>query len=1027
MAREKIYFQSMHELENNSILNDHAEKEFVNEVSTNEFLGNEENLEGNSTSRRDFLKFLGFSTAAATVAACETPIQHAIPYVVKPEEVIPGVANWYASAYFDGHEYASVLVKTREGRPINIKGNADAPYGSGLSPRIQGSVLSLYDSKRLNFPTKDGVETDWNSAMADVKAKLDQFAGSNEKVVFMTSTLISPSSKKLIKEFKAKYPNFEHVAYDAVSHSAMLDANELSFGKRMMPTYRFDKADVVVSLAADFLQDWTELDHRSQFAKGRNADSGKMNRHYQFESNMSLTGSNADYRYPVKASQQGMIAVAIYNAIAKKAGQPTLVDGLGSTLNNEINKVANDLWAAKGKSLVVAGSSSVALQMVVNGINEMLSNYGSTLSITRASYLKQSNDAVVNALINDMKGGKVAAIMMHQVNPMYTLANNADFAAGLKKVKLSVSFSTKADETASACQYILPNNHFFESWNDAMPVDGFYSLAQPTISPLFKTKQWQDVFLAWMGSDMDFYSYIKNNWKANVLGLTSWSSVLHDGYFSSAVEANEMSFNADLNKYAQELKKEASSSKGFELTFYTKSGVGIGTQANNPWLQELPDPISRTSWDNYLTMSVSDAKELGFINVMQSNGGVNGNMAKLSSNGVEMLVPVLVQPGQKVGTLGLAFGYGRTNEGKAADNVGVNAYQFYQNFNMAQYNVSVELAAGEEEHEFAMVQVASTMMGRERIVRESTLEEFIANPKVSNAPMTLATHKGDQPLNKVTLWEKHERDVHFWNLSIDLTKCTGCAACVIACHAENNVPVVGKEEIRKSRDMHWLRIDRYYTSDMTKDTAEDQGYEGVGLVGKGAMDMFLDMETPSEKPEVVFQPVMCQHCNNAPCETVCPVAATSHSKEGLNHMAYNRCVGTRYCANNCPYKVRRFNWFQYSDNNKFDFNMNDDLGKMVLNPDVVVRSRGVMEKCTMCVHKIQRGKLDAKKEGRQIKDGDVLTACAAACDTGAMVFGDALDKDSELSKVKEGPRSYFLLEEIGTNPSVVYQTKVRNK
>jgi len=1022
MAKEKIYFQSMHELENNSILKEQAEKEFVNEVSTTDFLGNEENLEGNSTSRRDFLKFLGFSTAAATIAACETPVQHAIPYVIKPEEVIPGVANWYASSYFDGHEYASILVKTREGRPINIKGNTDAPYGTGLSPRVQGSVLSLYDSARLTAPMKNGVSTDWSSAMAEVKAKLDQFAGTEEKVVFMTSTLISPSSKKLIKEFKAKYPNFEHVAYDAVSHSAMLDANALSFGKRVMPTYRFDKAEVIVSLAADFLQDWTELDHRSQFAKTRNADSGMMSRHYQFESNMSLTGSNADFRYPVKASQQGMIAVAIYNAIAKKAGQSTLAVNLDSKLKSEIEKVANDLWAAKGKSLVVAGSSNVALQLMVNGINELLSNYGSTISVSKASYLKQGDDAVVNALIKDMKGGKVAAIMMHQVNPMYTLANNADFAAGLKKVKLSVSFSGKADETASACQYILPDNHFFESWNDAMPVDGFYSLSQPTISPLFDTKQWQDVFLAWMGSDMDFYSYIKNNWKANVLGLASWNTVLHDGFITSATEAKEMTFQADLNKYAQELKKEASSAKGLELTFYTKSGVGIGAQANNPWLQELPDPISRTSWDNYLTMSVADAKDGGFENPMQSNGGVNGSMAKLTVNGVEAIVPVLIQPGQKAGTLGLAFGYGRQNEGKAADGIGVSAYPFYQNFDMTQYNVSVELAEGE--HEFAMVQVASTMMGRERIVRESTLEEFIANPKVSNTPMTLATHKGNEPISKVTLWENHERDVHFWNLSIDLTKCTGCAACVVACHAENNVPVVGKEEIRKSRDMHWLRIDRYYSSETTKESATpEKGYEGVG----GAMDMFLEMEIPAEKPEVVFQPVMCQHCNNAPCETVCPVAATSHSKEGLNHMAYNRCVGTRYCANNCPYKVRRFNWFQYSDNDKFDFNMNDDLGKMVLNPDVVVRSRGVMEKCTMCVHRIQRGKLDAKKEGRLMKDGDVITACAAACDTGAMVFGDALNKDSELSKVKEGPRSYFLLEEIGTNPSVVYQTKVRNK
>jgi molybdopterin-containing oxidoreductase family iron-sulfur binding subunit len=801
MAKEKIYFQSIQELENNSILKEQAEKEFVNEISTGEFLGNEENLEGNSTSRRDFLKFLGFSTAAATIAACETPVQHAIPYVVKPEEVIPGVANFYASSYYDGHEYASVLVKTREGRPINIQGNSDAPYGSGLSPRIQGSVLSLYDSSRLTGPQKGGAATDWKTAIGEVQAKLEQFAGTGEKVVFMTSTLISPSSKRLIAEFQAKYPNFQHVTYDAVSYSAMLDANEMSFGKRMMPSYRFDNADVIVSLGADFLQDWTELSHSSQYSKNRNADAGKMSRHYQFEANMSLTGSNADYRTAIKSSEQGMVAVGIYNELAKMAGVSTLSVNLNSASYGKIIKqVAKDLWNAKGKSLVVAGGNNVAVQMIVNGINELLSNYGSTIDLANASNLKQSNDAEVNALVKDMKGGNVAAILMLQVNPLYTLANAADFAAGLDKVKLSVSFSAKADETASKCQYILPNHHVFESWDDAAPVAGFYSLTQPTISPLFDTKQWQDVFLSWMGSSMDYYGYIQNNWKESILGLNSWNTALHDGYVTTSVEAAEFAFNADLNKYAQELKKASNAANGFELNLYTKSGIGTGVQANNPWLQELPDPITRATWDNYITMSAADAKENGLSNTMNSDGSLAGKMARVSVNGVSVDVPVYVQPGQASRTIGLALGYGRTMEGKAANDVGVNAYPFYKSFQMTQGGVTIEKIEGE--HKFALVQVASTLMGRDKIVRESTLEEFKENPKVNNAPMTMLTHKGHQSMDKVTLWETHEKDVHFWNLSIDLTKCTGCAACVVACHAENNVPVVGKEEVSKSRDMH---------------------------------------------------------------------------------------------------------------------------------------------------------------------------------------------------------------------------------
>ncbi len=1033
MAKEKIYYSSIQELENNPVIQELTEKEFANEAPE------ENSVEESSTSRRDFLKFLGFSTAAATIASCETPIHKAIPYVTKPEEVIAGIANWYASTYYDGHDFASVLVKTREGRPISLKANKEAKYGQGISPRVMGSVLGLYDSTRLQHPTKGGKDTDWNTVDAEISAKLKSIGGSNKKMVLLTGTIISPSIKAIIEKYKTTYSNFSHVSYDAVSYSAMLDANMDMFGKRVLPTYKFDKAEVIVSFGADFLQDWTENSHGKDYAMGRKPESGKMSKHYQFESNLSLTGSNADYRFPIKPSEQGITLVNLYNFLAQKAGKMTL-SSKATKSDKALDNIAKELWAAKGKSLVVAGGNDKNIQLIVNAINELLSNYGNTIDLDNVSYLRQGNDTDVNALVADMKAGKVGALLMHNTNPVYTLANGADFAASLSKVGLTVSFALRADETASVCTYVLPNNHYLETWGDAQPTTNYVGLIQPTISPLFNTRQLSVSLLALLGEQVDAYEYLNGFWKENLLGGRSWNQTLHDGFVnvSSAPVTSEETESTEeieettnstvnLNAIAKQFKAMEGAGSEFELTLYTKSGIGNGSHANNPWLQELPDPISKATWDNYLTVSLTDAKKLGVENEMASNGGINGALVTLTVNGVTLTdVPVMVQPGQAVGTLGLALGYGRTASGECGDR-GINAYPLYKNFNLVSNGAKLEITqevTTSSGYEFALTQVASTAMDRSEVVKETTLSEFIADPHAGTDKIYLETHKGKKHVEKVSLWQEFERDVHFWNLSIDLTKCTGCAACVVACHAENNVPVVGKEEVRVGRDMHWLRIDRYYSSETTKAKAEDMPeYQGL----TGVMKMYTDMEDPSEKPEVVFQPVMCQHCNHAPCENVCPVAATSHSKEGLNHMAYNRCIGTRYCANNCPYKVRRFNWFQYSGNDKFDFHMNDEFGRMVLNPDVVVRSRGVMEKCSMCIHMIQKTKLDAKKAGRQVSDEDAQTACSLACDTGAMVFGDVMNSSHEVSDLKESPRAYHMLEQLNTQPSVVYHTKVRNK
>ena len=1014
MATKKTYFQGLGELANNPELEKFQKNEFAEQLPTEAFLGDEEKLSESSTSRRDFLKFLGFSTAAASLAACEAPIQKVIPFVVKPEETIAGEANWYASSFYDGNDFASLLIKNREGRPIFLKTNDLCDKG-GINARVQASVLNLYDSARLQSPLANGEEASWSTVDTSIVKGLNAAKESGKQVVLLSSTIISPSTKAVIKEFVSKY-NAKHISYDVLSASAMLEANLESYGTRSLPTYHFDKADVVVSFAADFLGDWLDTGHGKDYATKRNPKSATMSRHFQFESNLSMTGANADYRTPVKASEMGLALVNLYNLIATKAGAST-VNVATSDYSTSIKKAANDLWNAKEKSLVVAGGNDKNTHLVVNAINDLLSNNGSTIDFTKRSNLKQGNDADVATLISDMGAGKVGAVITYNVNPVYNLAQGSEFASALAKVDLSVSFAEKKDETAAVMNFVCPDHNYLESWGDANPYTGVSALVQPTINPLFNTRQAQASLMTWTGLGADFYSYVKNYWNNNILGSTSWNAALHDGVFMTKASEKSVSNKASIVSAVASLSKISGDS--IDLVLYSKTGLGSGEFANNPWLQELPDPITKNTWDNYLTVSPRFAKELGLTNENVSNGALDGDVVDLTVNGVTLRVPVLIQPGQAYKTVGLAVGYGRQGSGKAGDGVGVNAFVFANGFNTTLSGATLTKVEGEV-HGFASTQLHHTMMGRDRIVKETTLDAYKNDPTSGNEQMLLATHKGLKAPEKITLWEEHDRDVHWWNLSIDLNGCTGCGACVIACHAENNVPVVGKDEIRRSRDMHWLRIDRYYSSDMTQEKADDEGVS--------AIDKFLAMEVASEAEtlEVVFQPVMCQHCNHAPCETVCPVAATSHSREGLNHMAYNRCVGTRYCANNCPYKVRRFNWFLYNQNDEFDYHMNNDLGRMVLNPDVVVRSRGVMEKCSMCIQKTQKTILDAKLDGRPIVDGEFQTACSNACSNGAMTFGDINDKESEITKLKENDRMYHLLESVGTKPNVMYQTKVRN-
>ena len=1015
MSSNKKYWKSVEELnENSSIVETLRNNEFVEAIPTDEFLSDKDSLSSSSTTRRDFLKYVGFSTAAATLAACEGPVHKSIPYVLQPEQIIPGVADYFATSMFDGFDFANLLVKTREGRPIKIENNTIAGAKFAANARVHASVLSLYDSLRLQKTKIAQKEATWQEADLKIKASLAEAKAKGGQVVLLTGTLASPSTEKLIAEFIAKNPTAKHVVYDAVSESAALDAFEAVYGERALVDYDFSKANTIVSIGADFLGDWQGGGFDSGYAKGRIPQKGKMSKHFQFEANMTLSGAAADKRVPMTIANQKKALVGIYNVI---------VNGAGSAGDAEVTKAAKQLHDAGTKGLLVSGIQDKNAQLLVLAINQKLASEAFSTVGTRQ--IRKGSDAQVAQLVKDIEAGRVHTLIMSGVNPVYTLANGKAFKEALKKVKLSVAFSLKEDETASVTNIAVPAPHYLESWNDLMLTKGTYSLVQPTIRPLFSSKPFQEALLSWNGNSISYYDYIKANSGSNLNGV-SWNKAVHDGVVvgvAAAASGGSGDYSAAANALAQ-----SKPAGDFELVLYTKTGLGDGQQANNPWLQEFPDPITRVSWDNYITVSRADAEKKELVNEIVANGGLNGSYATVKVGDVSVTAPVIIQPGQAAGTIGLALGYGRTAALKEEMQVGVNAYVLYNNFNNVQ---AATLTKAGGEHEFASVQSQKTLMGRGDIVKETTLTVFTAKfdePEVWNpSPMVSLDHQ-EVKATSVDLWESFDRSVgHHFNLSIDLNACTGCGACVIACHAENNVPVVGKSEVRRSRDMHWLRIDRYYSSEDTFAEDNKKKDEFDGLFGdKGSLGGFGDMENPADNPQVVFQPVMCQHCNHAPCETVCPVAATSHGRQGQNQMAYNRCVGTRYCANNCPYKVRRFNWFLYNNNDEFDFHMNNDLGRMVVNPDVNVRSRGVMEKCSMCIQKTQLTILTAKREGREVGVDEFETACSAACSTGAMVFGDVNNKESKVAKLVEENRMYHLLESVGTKPNVFYHVKVRN-
>ena len=1020
-------WQSFGELNKSEAYNKEVTNEFKEELP---FVEDHSGFLQTKAPRRDFLKYLGFSTAAAAVAAsCEMPIKKAIPFANKPEDIVPGMADYYATTFVQDGDVVSVLAKVRDGRPIKLEGNTSSPItGGGTSARVQAAVLDLYDTARLRFPTIDGKEATFDAVD---KAIAGQLTGN---IVIVTSSITSPSTLAIIKQFIAKYPTAQHKTYDAVSFSGMLLANEASYGKRAIPSYHFEKAKTIVSLSADFLGTWlSPVEFARQYAIGKKIDEKKpaMSKHIHFETVASMTGSNADEKYLCRPSEIGLIANALLSAV--KGGAVNIAD---AKLKEGVEAAAKALTANKGAALVVAGSNDKDIQVIVNAINDAVGANGTTIDFGATLNYRQGIDSDFATLVDDMNAGKVNTVLFYGANPMYTWPQADKLKTALAKVKTRISFSGKLDETAAACNYVIPDHHFLESWGDAEPVTGHISFIQPTINPLFKTRAFQDSLLKWSGDATIYANYVKNFWSTQLGGEDAWNKTLQEGVINPAtpVVAAAPVLNASVVAASVAAVSAIKPSAQIELALYEKVAIGAGQGASNPWLQELPDPVTRATWDNYIIMSPAMARTI--LKIDLNNAGQADayevqppkQVVKVTVDGKSIELPVLIIPGTHPQTVGIAVGYGRAEAvGKAVVGTGKNAFPLAcikngtVNFNCA----NVTLTPTGATYPVALTQTHfrydTTQGTRTEVMKELTLAEFTKHPKEiieERAKEFRGQMKDGEKLTDeqvienfakdATIYPVYDRPGIKWGMSVDLNACNGCGACVVACNAENNVAIVGKPEVLRGHEMHWLRIDKYFSGDM-------------------------------DNPKVVFQPLMCQHCDNAPCENVCPVAATNHSSEGLNQMTYNRCIGTRYCANNCPFKVRRFNWADYSGADSFPDNqrdvlndvvldMNDDLTRMVLNPDVTVRSRGVIEKCSFCVQRLQGAKLDAKKESRPMVDNDIKVACQQSCPTNAITFGNANDKHSAITKVRfDNPnRSFYVLEQLHVLPNVTYLAKVRN-
>jgi molybdopterin-containing oxidoreductase family iron-sulfur binding subunit len=923
-------------------------------------------------SRRDFFRFSSLGFAAGLALGCKSKVvEKALPYLNAQEGLTPGVAQWYATVCGGCSAGCGVLARSRDGRPVKLEGNPDHPLNrGGLCAIGQVQTRGLYDEARLRGPRLEGREVDWARLDADLVGRFAALRSSGGAVRILAPTLTSPTLKAAVTGFLETFKDGHLVQADALSCAALAAAHERTHGQRLVPRYRLEEADLIVGVEADFLGTWLDpVGFTRAYAERRGPDRPRpMSKHIQVESGLSLTGSNADERIRLAPSE----AVPFLEYLARHLGVGTESGNLPAALAAKAGAVAQALEHHRGHGLLLCGLNDLRAQELCARINHALDHEGATVDLARLSLQKQGDDRALETLIREMAEGRVGALILLGANPLYD--QPAAFAAAFAKVPLRVSMALTEDESALRCTHLAPDHHWLETWRDSEAVAGTFALAQPLINPLFATRDAVESLGAWSGHPVQALAAVRAHWKGAMFPRQK-AVADFDAFWNGALQKGAVQVEAlGAPRYREgrvEGPARPARNEGYELLLYAKVGLGDGRHAHIPFLQELPDPITKATWDNYVQVSPAAATKLGLE---------QGDLLRLRPEGhaLELELPVVVQPGLDDRTLAVALGYGRTAGGQAGLGVGKNAYSwraFASGF-LATEAAPLQVRRGQGRVQLACTQDHHSLEGRE-LVREMALAPYLRDP-ASARP-----HEQPGP----SVYGEHPHGAHRWAMVIDLSACTGCSGCVAGCQMENNIPVVGRDEVVRKREMHWLRIDRYYT-----------GSEA--------------------EPGVVHQPMMCQQCDQAPCENVCPVLATVHSEEGLNQQVYNRCVGTRYCANNCPYKVRRFNWWEYPHAS--------ELERLGLNPDVTVRSRGVMEKCSFCVQRLMAAKITAKNEGRELKDGEALPACMQSCPAQAIVFGDVQDPSSRISQALRDPKRFAVLGELGIGPAVSYLTKIRN-
>jgi molybdopterin-containing oxidoreductase family iron-sulfur binding subunit len=1001
------YWKSLGELARNDEYEKFVEREFPeNATELND-----------KVSRRSFLRVMGASIALAGFAACRRPVQKIVPFSKQPEDLVEGVPQYYASASPFQDALNGIVVENNSGRPTKIEGNEMHPASKGNTSIFgQAEILNMFDPDRSRYVRKDGERSSVN---AFVKFCNDHFSNDDQNIAFVSEANSSPTYNRLKEKALNQFSNAEWITYETFGEDNALEGTKIAFGERLRTYNKYDEADVIVSFDDDFLNpagDKNSVENTKRFTDRRRvmSEDDDMSRFYAIESTFSITGSNADNRLRIKSGDIELFIYALAAELSKSVNGFSAFSGYSNKFSDHewTSVLAEELLKYRGKSVLTVGRDhNPELHATVAAMNVALGNDGETVDYLEVPHVdNQSNREAFSGFVENLKDGNIDTVVLVGTNPAFTAPADLNFDDALDSAAQVIHLSDYYDETSKLANWHINRAHFLEAWSDGYSYSGTRSIIQPQIEPLYSgISEIEFLNIILNGEKQKGYDLVQNTWKDYYSNnfTSQWNKALHDGVageetFSAASVGITSAFNSQVSDFIS----NADSSEGMELVIRPDSTVFDGRFANNGWLQELPKPMTKITWDNVALMSKKTADELGVKEAGLGKSEVE--VISITVDGTTIEIPAWVQPGHADDSITVTVGYGRDGVGRVANKAGVDTYPLRTTANMHfAGNVSVEKTG--DMYEIACTQDHNTMEGRS-LLRHATLQEYRENPNFSTYEsaydaempgLAYADEKGkDQPLSIFDSIDEQDYPEYEpqWGMSIDLNTCTGCGVCTIACTAENNIPVVGKREVNRGREMHWIRNDRYFDGDVND-------------------------------PNALHQPVPCMHCELAPCEQVCPVAATTHSDDGMNQMTYNRCIGTRYCANNCPYKVRRFNFFNYT---KEFLTGGDDpeIIQMAMNPEVTVRFRGVMEKCTYCVQRVNRAKInrDIETNGETMKpkDGAVETACQQACPADAIYFGDLTDPESKVVQTKKNNRNYLLLEELNTRPRTSYLAKVRN-